>query len=418
MIPPPEGAAPTHDQPRRTKGAKKPRMRGGLRQRAPGSWEFYILVPDPLTGKKKQRWHTAKGTHDEVADIRVKRQADALNRPVRDPKRTVAEQWKLWLAGPCRAKNGRAELQRKETIGRLHVLPTLGNHRLGEVTAEEIQSLLMKLLDGTAPRQATRLSATSVNGVYRILRTFFRHARANTLISRSPLDDGAVSPPGMVVYVGEYWTAEQAKVALAAMRGEPVYMLVRVALYTGLRLGEIMALSAENVDCDRMFIQVDWAVDRAGRPYRIKGPKSKSGRRTIPIGKHLASDLRPIVQMALTRPAITSPIGTPLHLLFGRSDGSIRIGDWASKAFCHWARRSAADLGLPVIRFHDLRDSFAIMLMERDVSLKVISTLLGHASIVITEQRYARVTARMVRRTIDAAAAVLGELDTDEELPS
>ncbi len=194
MIPPPEGAAPTHDQPRRTKGAKKPRMRGGLRQRAPGSWEFYILVPDPLTGKKKQQWHTEKGTHDEVAAIRVKKQADALNRPVRDPKRTVTEQWKLWLDGPCRATNGRAELQRKETYGRLHVAPTLGNRKLGDVTSEDIQNLLMNLKDGTAPRQRKPLSSTTVNSVYRVLRTFFRHARANELISRSPLDDGAVSP--------------------------------------------------------------------------------------------------------------------------------------------------------------------------------------------------------------------------------
>ncbi len=215
------------------------------------------------------------------------------------------------------------------------------------------------------------------------------------------------------MYVGNYWTLEQAKVALAALRGEPLQMLVRIALHAGLRLGEIMALSAENVDCEARVIHVEWAVDRVKKPFALKDPKSKTSRRAIPIREHLAADLRPIVEMASTRPATVSPIGTPLHLLFGWPDGTIRSGDWVSKAFCTWVRRSGASLGLPAIRFHDLRDSFAIMLMERHVDVKVVSVLLGHSSIVITEQRYARVTPRMARWAIDDATAALVDLDGD-----
>ena len=397
----------------RTSG-RKPRMRNGLRQRSEGTWEYYILVPDPLTGKKKQQWHTARGPYEEVKAKRRDEQAEALKHPIRDPDRKVAEQWRYWREEVCSVRNSRSDLVRKETHGRRHVLPTLGDRRLRDVHAEDIQSLLNHLLQGTAPNQTAALSDTSVEGIYRNIRAFFRHAYQNGLIARCPTDNGAVVPPRVTPYEGHYWTAEQARVALNDLRDAGLYLPVRIALQTGLRVGEIAGLSAEYVDLDAPLIEVRWAVDRSAQPIELKPPKTAKSRRILPIRRGLAERLRPLVESALRRPpTIVGTPGTPLHLLFGNPDGSPRTSTWVGHRFAEWRNRRAAALGLPRVRFHDLRDSFAVMLLERGESIYVVSRTLGHSSVNVTEQRYLRYTARMAQHARDAVVTALGDLDTD-----
>ncbi len=311
-----------------------PRMRHGLRQRSEGTWQYYILVPDPLTGTSTKRWRTARGRYEEVKARRLHEQAEALEQPIR---RTVAEQWRYWCEEVC----------------------------------------------------------------------IFRHAYQSGLIARCPTDNGAVIPPRATPYEGHYWTAEQARVALNDLRDAGLYLPVRLALQAGLRVGEIAGLSAEHVDLDAPSIRVRWTVRGFAQSIELVALNTPRSGRVVPICRGLAECLRPLVESALRRPPtfIGTP-GTPLHLLFGNPDGSPRTSTWMAHRFAAWCTRRAAELGLPWIRFWDLRTSFAIMLLEQGESISVVAQRLGHTRVEMTAY-----TLRMVRHPSDAVARALAELD-------
>ena len=302
-------------------------MKNGLRQKTEGSWEYYIWVRDPEAKRgKRMDWRTGHGTHEQVKDLRTKEQAEAFGKPLPVTDRTVREQWQIWLDGPVRMKSGRREQQTKADLGRLHVLPSLGDHKTAEVTAEQIQTLLGQLLDGTAPvangyGPRRPLSPTTVEGVYRKMRTFFNHwSRVHKL--PSPMADGAVVPPTPLIYEGEYWTIEQATIAFNAMEESPVYWPARISYFIGLRASEIAGLGAEYVSVMDRTVQVEWSLERMKQPVYLKEPKSLKSRRLLPVSAGMAAGLQGLLEKALSRPATLDPNGREIHLLFGNEDGS------------------------------------------------------------------------------------------------
>lgn len=114
----------------------------------------------------------------------------------------------------------------------------------------------------------------------------------------------------------------------------------------------------------------------------------------------LAEDVRPLVASALAGPSTQDLRGASIHLLFPKKDGSPKASYWMTTHFNKWQLRNEPLLGLPRIRFHDLRDSYAIHLLEKGVDIFVVSRLLGHSSVQVTEQRYVRFTQRMAARAV------------------
>ncbi len=142
-------------------------------------------------------------------------------------------------------------------------------------------------------------------------------------------------------------------------------------MYAGLRAGELQALPDELVDLNRNVIRVHWSWDpKAGRVT----PKSRAGRRTVPIPKILR---RHLAQHRLARHGRGG-------LFFGRADGR----RFSNQAYSQRAARTWDAAELEPIGLHDCRHTFASLMIAAGVNAKALSTFMGHSSITITLDRY------------------------------
>jgi integrase len=195
-------------------------------------------------------------------------------------------------------------------------------------------------------------------------------------------------------------TPEQVGSFLSAVRGDRLEALYVVAVTTGMRQGELLALRWKDVDLDARALRVHATLIMTKSGMEFAEPKSARSRRQISLTliaiaalrRHRAAQLEERLRVAATWTdhdlVFASEVGGPL-------DGSNVL----RRSFYPLLRRA----GLPHIRFHDLRHSAATLMLSRGVPLKIVSEILGHSQISITADTYMHVTPGMQR---EAAAAV------------
>jgi integrase len=185
------------------------------------------------------------------------------------------------------------------------------------------------------------------------------------------------------------------------IRGHVLYAPAIVALFTGMRLGEILAMRWRHVDLDRKVIFLREALEETkAHGIRLKAPKSRAGRRDIGLPEIVVDTLceHRLKQLEL-RVALGSGKLAADALVFPNLDGGPQAPSDVSRA---WGL-VADGLGLPEITLHGLRHTHASQLIDAGVDIVTISKRLGHASPDVT----LRVYAHLFRRDDDKAAAAI-----------
>jgi integrase len=156
-----------------------------------------------------------------------------------------------------------------------------------------------------------------------------------------------------------------------------------------MRRGELVALRWDDVDFDAGTIKVWRSVGKGLDGLHDKRPKSDSGRRTVELDHELVDVLRRHRQAQLERRLELGPGWRDHDLVFCELDGAAIHPDRLSKRWSDLVRNEASRLGLPVLRFHDLRHSHATQLLTANVRPDVVTERLGHRSVAFTLQQYA-----------------------------
>jgi integrase len=203
-------------------------------------------------------------------------------------------------------------------------------------------------------------------------------------------------------------TDDQVRSVVTALAGTPLYPPVMIALFTGLRRGEILALRWQHVDLDSKIITVREALEETKAGLRFKESKSNAGQRDVALPDIVVDVLREHRRQCLqTRLALGLGKITADTLLFSRLDGGPCSPNTFSK---DWAKR-AAGIGLGEITFHALRHTHASHLIDAGVDVVRISKRLGHSSPTVTLDTYAHLFARREDKSAaainDAVAALL-----------
>ena len=192
----------------------------------------------------------------------------------------------------------------------------------------------------------------------------------------------------------------------------PYHDLFYTALYTGLRLGELLALRRCDVNLGLSFLSVVQTLYRRG-DYVIKEPKSRCSRRTVALPPSLALLLR---RRTAEQKALGGLLGKPItdgDFVFAYADGSPLDPSTVSHAFARTVRKA----GLPHIRFHDLRH--ATPMLSAGVHPKVVSERLGHSSVAFTLDTYSHVLPGLQERAAQRFDEHLGQIsDVAKMLPS
>jgi integrase len=173
---------------------------------------------------------------------------------------------------------------------------------------------------------------------------------------------------------------------------------------TGLRRGEALGLGWQYVDLEEgrlSVVRILTEVAADGRPV-WSDPKTRRGRRVIALDPATVAALKALrTEQARERLAV-GPGYVDHGLVFCRPDGT----PWHPDRFTRTFQRKVRELGLPMIRLHDLRHTWATLALESDIHPKVVSERLGHSSVSITLDIYSHVSPAMQTDAADRVAAL------------
>jgi integrase len=226
------------------------------------------------------------------------------------------------------------------------------------------------------------------------------------LVARNVCD--AVSPPRRDRYEIHPLTTEQAQQLLSAAHGHPLEALFVLALASGMRRGELLAIKWQDIDFSAGRLQVRRIFTRApGNRYIEAEPKTEKSRRSIALPT-LVVDL--LLQHQEKQVQVKRQAGEAWQekdLVFCTSLGTPLNPSKVVDRFKSLLKRA----GLPDIRFHDLRHSAATLLLGMDIHPKVVQELLGHNQISMTMDIYSHVLPTMQKDAMDKLNDALQEGD-------
>jgi integrase len=277
----------------------------------------------------------------------------------------TAEQWLTGArAGSIRNRSGDeykpSSIRGYEEALRIRVLPELGSRRLDTITRSDLQALVDRLLaEGQHP--------STIRNSLMPLRAIFRRTIARGDLAINPTR--GLELPAVRGTRDRIAAPEEAAALLAALDQDRAVWAT--AMYAGLRRGELRALELSDIDLDANVIRVQRSWDAV---EGLIDPKSQAGRRTVPI----PGVLRSVLVEHL------GSLGRSNGLAFGQS---ARV-PFQPKSLSNRAGRDWKRAALRPITLHECRHTFASLMIAAGVNAKALSTYMGHASVMITLDRY------------------------------
>jgi|SoiMetStandDraft_2_1073263.scaffolds.fasta_scaffold03100_6 integrase len=335
-----------------------------------------------------------------------------------EPSRMTVGEWaEHWLSigAPGRSKKrvGRRSLERYEQLMRGHVIPELGEKRLQQLHATEIDRLYEGLESKLAPR--------TQNQVHIVFAACLKAAVRKGLLSSNPIDRAERIPsPGESDH-GQVLDAEQITALVQCFKGSAIHPIVAVAAFTGARRNEILGLQWSDLDPVAKTLRIERALEETkGKPgegpvRRLKEPKRAAHKRTIQVDDALIAlllserekHLRLVAGIpdgaAVDLSLIKLPEGALMFPTFHGRDGDftkLRDAKAVSKHFEKWSRKT-----FPGLCFHDLRGSHETALLDAGVPVHVVAARCGHDPATLL-----RSYAKRTRKADTSAANVIGAM--------
>ena len=342
-------------------------------------------------GKYRVRWAATRREAERlVYELLAERARGVLPPPGRLTVRQFFEEWlddvRLQVA-PQTARTYRDRIT-------LQVLPHLGDRRLAALQPRDLEHLYRRLIDaGIAP--------STVHVTHNIVHKALADAVRLNCLAANPADRARPPRAGQAT-AGAVLTPEEARRLLEAARGDRLEALGILAITTGMRKGELLALRWRDVDLDGGTVRITGSLARVDGAYRIQEPKTASSRRAVALAELARSALRTHRQRQLEERLRAGPAWHDLDLVFCREDGYYLN----PKAPLDWLERTLARAGIRKVRFHDLRHTAATLALASGVDVRTTGALLGHASAKMTLDTYGHAlpgAAQAAAAAIDAA---------------
>ncbi len=287
------------------------------------------------------------------------------------------QEWLVeWLENYVKPTSKRKTYMRYEEIVALHISPCLGEYSLDEISPIIIQKFVTTLLEKGNLRTGKGLSPNSVNSIITVLQGSLETAYTLGL-SQEYIGDKIKRPRIVEKQISCFTYAEQKKIEAAVMESKKTkYFGILLCLYTGLRIGELLALEWGDVDLVKGEISVNKSCydgkDDSGHLCRITDkPKTVNSSRIIPLPKQLLPIIREQKKKATN------------GFVVANGDKTISVRSY-QKTFASLLKK----MNIPHRGFHSLRHTFATRALECGMDVKTLSEILGHKSPTITLNRY------------------------------
>ena len=241
-----------------SRGSRARRGNGHVRERSPGSFELrYFLGTDPATGKRKYATATVKGSRKD-AEKELRRLLRALDTGEHvEPSRLTVRDWLATWLGAVQQEVSPKTHERYGEIVNHFLVPALGNLPLAKLAPVHIQEAYNALAEGgRRDGKPGGLAPRTRRHIHRILSAALGRAVEQQLIARNPAEVFRRRLPKVEHRTMTTLTAEQSARLLGALRHSHIYWPVPLALATGARRGEVLALRWRNADLDRGAVRI------------------------------------------------------------------------------------------------------------------------------------------------------------------
>ena len=370
-----------------------------VRKRDDGRWEGRIVIGHKKNGDSIFRYLYADTQKELTAKLRQSIDAYQGVELTEQSRMTLSEWLDQWLdrrmAGTVRGDTLDGYRQDLDN----HVKPRLGQKQLTKITPADLKDLYAHLLEhGRISRgrgDGGGLAPATVRGIHTTLHHALKTAVEEGLLPANPADE--VTPPKLPRNPKGILSNDQLDALMAAIRQDPLWHdFFYTELTTGLRRGELCGLKWKDFDDETGTLKICRTIHiKKGGGLSEGDTKTYAGTRTILLPHSTAQLLRERKRAALTEWIFPDPLKpeNPTH---------------PSSAYRR-LKKILSEAGLPDIRFHDLRHTFATHALAGGVDAKTLSGILGHTKASFTLDTYAHVTGDMQRH----AAGIVGDFIQD-----
>ena len=362
-------------------------MAGRTVKKDGSSWYFVLTVGKKENGKPKQIKRRGFKTKQEAIKAMNELEHSINQGTYVEPSKILYKEYlERWL-------EDRQTRVKKQTLGTYtwlvnkHIIPALGNVELSKLNALMIQQLLTKLTKDKC------LSDENIQKVYTLINASLKQAERWSLIAKNPTS--LVDRPKATKKQVKVWDVPEVTTFLEHAKGSRYYIAFLLAVTTGMRQGEILALQWKDIDFENGFLRVTQILSHDGKeilPYT----KTKSGTRTIDLPDETIAELKKHkVRIAKEKLAAGPDIYTDLDLVVCSENGTPTNAGNIRRAF----NSAIEKANVPKIRFHDLRHTHATLLLKQGANPKIVAERLGHADTRITLDTYSHLLPSMQKET-------------------
>jgi len=370
--------------------------RGGKNRKKP--WVAQISLENgqqPTIGYFKTQEEAIAAKNKALRDLEIGRVATG-------PKQTVKQYLEQWLEEVYQHEVRPTTYIRRKILVYKHIIPSLGHIQLKMLKAQQVQKFY-------AQKLKEKLSPGYVGNMHDVLNKALKHAIKWGLISSSVMIN--VIPPKPTVHEVPILTRAQVQDLLKKAQEHGMSAFITLAIATGMRHGEMLALRWQDIDFHEGCLHVRRTVTRQGGYGFIEGePKTRRSKRQIILPDFVLQELEYHHASQEIARQKAGPAWQENDLVFPSREGKFLAAGTNSARF-HKVLKAA---GLPHMRVHDLRHNVGTLLMGMGIYPKVVQEILGHSDVSITLSLYGHAVPGMHSTAMNKWKGFLQDLDSGE----
>ena len=324
-----------------------------------GKWfaKFYYTN---WQGIKKQKWKRGFATKKEALGF----ERDFLEKQSANPDMTFQNLYEIYMEDMA-ARLKQSTLLTKKAVLQTHILPFFSSKPINEIKASDVRRWQAKLMSSPNNYSQTYLKKinTELNSIINYAKRFY---------------DLNTNPCGKAGTIGKakaeemhYWTYDEYIAFREGVKDKSLsYICFEVLYWTGMREGELLALSPADIDLDNKTISINRTYQRIEGKDVFTSPKTRKSKRKIPIPDFLCQELSDYIQSR--------------YML----DADERLFPVTKSYLSHEMIRGCKNTGVKKIRIHDIRHSHASLLINQGCDALMLADRLGHEKVSTTLNTY------------------------------
>ena len=324
-----------------------------------GKWfaKFYYTN---WQGIKKQKWKRGFATKKEALGF----ERDFLEKQSANPDMTFQNLYEIYMEDMA-ARLKQSTLLTKKAVLQTHILPFFGSKPINEIKASDVRRWQAKLMSSPNNYSQTYLKKinTELNSIINYAKRFY---------------DLNTNPCGKAGTIGkakaeemDYWTYDEYIAFREGVKDKSLsYICFEVLYWTGMREGELLALSPADIDLDNKTISINRTYQRIEGKDVFTSPKTRKSKRKIPILDFICQELSDYIQSR--------------YML----DADERLFPVTKSYLSHEMIRGCKNTGVKKIRIHDIRHSHASLLINQGCDALMLADRLGHEKVSTTLNTY------------------------------